>query len=87
MKCYLLGEHIKTSYQLLEIYQRRSYWEKLLRLIKFCVSLKRTSLQRLMNKFYAGAVVVTNRLGVKIIKAADRKKPMWGRRCNMRLNG
>ena len=30
--------------------------------------------------FYAGAVVVTNRLGVKIDKVAGRKKPMWKRR-------
>ena len=27
--------------------------------------------------FYAGTVVVTNRLGVKIDKVAWRKKPMW----------
>ena len=27
--------------------------------------------------FYGGAVVVTNRLGVKINKAAERKEPMW----------
>ena len=27
--------------------------------------------------FYAGAVVVTNRLGVKIDKVAGRKKAMW----------
>ena len=30
--------------------------------------------------FSAGAVVVTNRLGVKIDKAAGRKEPMWKRR-------
>ena len=30
--------------------------------------------------FYAGAVVVTNRLGVKINKVAERKEPMWWRR-------
>ena len=28
---------------------------------------------------YAGAVVVTNRLGVKIDKVAGRKEPMWKR--------
>ena len=39
-------------------------------LIKFCVNLKLTALQRLMIFFYAGAVVVANRLGVKINKAA-----------------
>ena len=30
--------------------------------------------------FYAGAAVVTNRLGVKIDKVAGRKEPMWKRR-------
>ena len=30
--------------------------------------------------FYAGAVAVTNRLGVKINKVAKRKEPMWRRR-------
>ena len=30
--------------------------------------------------FYAGAVVVTNRLGLKIAKVAGRKEPMWKRR-------
>ena len=44
-------ERRQTSYQLLEIYQRRSYWRELLRLIKFCVSLKHTALQRLMSYF------------------------------------
>ena len=29
--------------------------------------------------FYAGAVVVTNRVGVKIDKVAGRKEPMWKR--------
>ena len=29
--------------------------------------------------FYAGAVIVTNRLGVKIDKVAGRKEPMWNR--------
>ena len=27
--------------------------------------------------FYAGAVVLTNRLGVKINNVAERKEPMW----------
>ena len=29
--------------------------------------------------FFAGAVVVTNRVGVKFNKAAERKEPMWMR--------
>ena len=35
--------------------------------------------------FSAGAVVVTNRLGVKIDKAAGRKEPMWKRRLQNKI--
>ena len=59
------------------MYQRRSYKRKLLRLITFCVNLKHTALQR--------AVVVTNRLVVKINKAAVRKEPMWRRRLQNKI--
>ena len=34
---------------------------------------------------YAGAVVFTNRLGVKIIKSAERKEPMWRRRLQNKI--
>ena len=35
--------------------------------------------------FYAGAVVVTKRLGVKIDKVAGRKEPMWMRRLQNKI--
>ena len=35
--------------------------------------------------FYAGAVVVTNRLGVKIDKVAGRKEPTWKRRLQNKI--
>ena len=35
--------------------------------------------------FYAGAVVVTNRLGVKIDKVTWRKEPMWKRRLQNKI--
>ena len=35
--------------------------------------------------FYAGAVVVTNRLGLKIDKVAGRKEPMWKRRLQNKI--
>ena len=35
--------------------------------------------------FYPGAVVVTNRLRVKIDKVAGRKKPMWKRRLQNKI--
>ena len=57
---------------------------KLLRLIKFCVRLKH-SFTKTNELFYAGAVVVTNRLGVKIDKGAERKEPMWRRRLQNKI--
>ena len=35
--------------------------------------------------FYAGPVVVTNKLGVKIDKEAGRKEPMWKRRLQNKI--
>ena len=35
--------------------------------------------------FYAGAFVVTNRLGVKIDKVAKRKEPMWKRKMQNKI--
>ena len=35
--------------------------------------------------FYAGVVVVTNRLGMKIHKVAWRKEPMWKRRLQNKI--
>ena len=35
--------------------------------------------------FYAGAFIVTNRLGVKIDKVAGRKEPMWKRRLQNKI--
>ena len=43
---------------------------------RFCENLKH-SILKTNQLFYAGAVVVTNRLEVKINKAAERKKQMW----------
>ena len=38
------------------------------------------------NEFlYAGAVVVTNRLGVKIDNVAGRKEPMWKRQLQNKI--
>ena len=38
---------------------------------------KARSITKINELFYAGAAVVTNRLGVKIDKIAWRKEPMW----------
>ena len=41
---------------------------------------KTHSITKTNELFYARAVVVTNKLGVKIDKVASRKEPMWKRR-------
>ena len=47
---------------------------------------KTHSVTRTNELFYAGAVAVTNRLGVKINKTAERKEPMWRRRLQNKIN-
>ena len=57
---------------------------KLLRFIKFCVSLKH-SITKTNELLYAGTVVVTNVFGVKINESAERKKPLWRRRLQNKI--
>ena len=40
---------------------------------------KTNSITKTNELLYAGAVVVANRLGVKINEAVERKEPMWRR--------
>ena len=47
---------------------------------KVLCKFKTHSITKTNELFYAGAVVVTNRLGVKINKAAERRETMWKRR-------
>ena len=46
---------------------------------------KTRSITKTNELFYAGTVVVTNRLGVKIDKIAGRKEPMWNRRLQYKI--
>ena len=47
--------------------------------------LKTHSITKTTELFYAGGVVVTNRLGVKIDKVAGRKEPIWKKGFKIRL--
>ena len=60
--------------------------EETAKVVKFCVNLKHTALQRLMNHFMQEHAVVANRLRVKINKAAERKEPMWKRRLQIKID-
>ena len=46
---------------------------------------KTDSITKANELFYAGAVVVTNRLGVKTDKVAERREPMWKRRLQNKI--
>ena len=46
---------------------------------------KTHSIAKTNELFYAGAFVVTNRLGVKIGKVGGRKEPMWKRRLQNKI--
>ena len=46
---------------------------------------KTHSITKTNELFYAGAVVVSNRLGVKIDKVAARKEPIWKRRLQNKI--
>ena len=52
---------------------------------KVLCKFKTHSITKTNELFYAGAAVVTNRLGVKINKATERKEPMWRRRLQNKI--
>ena len=52
---------------------------------KVLCKFKTHSITKTNELFYAGNVVFTNRLGVKINKAAKRKEPMWRRRLQNKI--
>ena len=66
-------EKRKTSYQLFT--PKKKLFKETASLIKFCVNLKH-SITKTNESFYAGVVVLTNRLGVKINKVVERKEPI-----------
>ena len=54
---------------------------------KLLSKFKTNSITKANELFYAGAFVVTNRLGVMIDKVAWRKEPMWKRRLRNKIKG
>ena len=59
---------------------KKKLLEETAKVDKVLSKFKTHSITKTNELFYAGAFVVTNRLGVKIDKVAGRKKPMWKRR-------
>ena len=58
---------------------KKKLLEETAKIDKFLCKFKTHSITKTNELFYAGAVVVTNRLAVKIKKAAERKEPIWRR--------
>ena len=59
---------------------KKKFLEETANVDKVLSKFKTHSIRKTNELFYAGAVVVTNRLGVKIDEIAWRKKPKWKRR-------
>ena len=64
---------------------KKKLLEEIGKIDKVLCKFKTHSITETNKLFYAGAVVVTNRLGVKINKAAERKEPMWRRRLQNKI--
>ena len=58
---------------------KKKLLEEIAKVDKVLRKFKTHSITKTNELFYARAVVVTNRLGVKIDKVAGRKEPMWKR--------
>ena len=58
---------------------KKKLLEETAKVHKILSKFKTHSIKKTNELFYAGAFVVTNRLGIKIDKVAGRKEPMWKR--------
>ena len=64
---------------------KKKLLEETAKVDKVLSEFKTHSITKTNELFYAGAVVVTNRLGVKVDKVAGRKEPMWKRRLQNKI--
>ena len=65
--------------------RKKKLLEEAAKVDKILSKFKTHSITKTKELFYAGAFVVTNRLGVKIDKVAWRKEPMWKRRLQNKI--
>ena len=64
---------------------RKKLLEESAKVDKVLSKFKTHSITKTNELFCAGAVVVTNRLGVKIDEVAGRKEPMWKKRLQNKI--
>ena len=69
----------KEKLPALRTVSKKKLLEEAAKVDKVLSKFKTHSITKTNELFYAGAFVVTNRLGVKIDKVAGRKEPMWKR--------
>ena len=66
---------------------KKKLLEETVKVDKVLSNFKTHSITKTNELFYAGAFEVTNRLGLKIDKVAERKEPMWKRRLQNKIKG
>ena len=82
----VLEAESKETLPALRDISRKKLLEEVAKVDKVLSKFKTHSITKTNQLFYAGAVVVTNRLGVRR-KEANRKEPMWRRRLESKIKG
>ena len=75
----------KDKLPALRIVPKKKLLEETAKVDKVLSKFKTHCITKINELFYAGAVVVTNRLGKKIDKVAWRKEPMWKRKMQNKI--
>ena len=81
----VIGRSRKDKLPALRNVPKKKLLEETAKVDKVLSKFKTHSITKTNELFYAGAVVVTNRLGMKIDKVAGRKEPMWKRRLQNKI--
>ena len=80
-----IAEVIERGREALRTVPKKKLLEEVAKVDKDLSKFKTHSITKTNELFYAGAFLVTNRLGVKIDKIAGRKEPMWKRRLQNKI--
>ena len=75
----------KDKLPVLKNVPKKKLLEETAKVDKVLSKFKTLSITKTNELFYVGAVVVTNRLGVKIHKVAGRQEPIWMRRLQNKI--
>ena len=81
----VIGRGRKDNLPALRNVPKKKLLEETAKVDKVLTKFETHSITKTNELFYAGAFVVTNRLGVKIDKVAGRKEPTWKRRLQNKI--